>query len=281
MIEALSVDSFDLHGGVNGLALERVGGFGSPTPRREAFPRTFRHGERDDTAYYTGRVLELSGRAHASSVAELHALLDDLKGAVYLNGADRVLRFTRQGLAYAERAIVRVATPLEYELAAERKFLRYAVAFAAADPRFYADVASSGAYAPSSSGEGVSFPLDFPLVFTGAAESTLTVANGGTFPTAPTFVISGPAVNPGIRHETSGAAILTSGLELLAGETLTIDVGARSVQLLDSTERLDLIDAAGTSWFELQPGDNVLRLSGSGFTSGQTELAVSWRDARI
>jgi hypothetical protein len=36
-----------------------------------------------------------------------------------------------------------------------------------------------------------------------------------------------------------------------------------------------------TTWFELAKGDNLIRLRGSGMVTGQTQLTVSWRDARI
>jgi hypothetical protein len=72
-----------------------------------------------------------------------------------------------------------------------------------------------------------------------------------------------------------------SMIGFVAGDTLQIDVRERHVVLNGITERPDLIDAAQTRWFDLEPGQNLIRLRGTGMVGGQTQLEVRHRDGRI
>jgi hypothetical protein len=283
VIDSLFLDALQVHNVATAfsdtLALTKVGGLGAPVPRGDTSSRPRRDGELDRTTFYAGRIVTLEGYAQGATQAAAWAAIDALKGAVAL-GSDHVLKFTRQGLAYAERATVRASSELAYELAGKRKRIKWAVALRAADPRLYADIATSANYSPSTSGSGITFPLTFPLTFLGAAGATMTVTNGGNYKTPPVFTITGPATTPGIRNETTGEELVTTAT-LLAGETLTIDVAARTVLAAGGVLRPDLIDPAASSWFELGAGATVLRLTGSGFAAGQSSLAVAFRDARI
>lgn len=281
MIASAYIDALQIHA-TSALAISRTRGLGSPVPRRESTLRPSRHGERDTTRFYAGRVIELEGLATGATQADAYAAIDALKGALAL-GSEHVLKFTRQGLAYAERAVIREGSALEFELVGKRKTIKWAVALVAADPRLYADTLSSGSYDPTQagSGSGVNFPLTFPLDFgSGSSSGSLQLTNAGNFPTPPVWTITGPAVNPELRNDTTGESIFTTGLSLNAGAQIVIDVAARDV-LVSGTSRPDLIDAASTIWGELAPGVNVVRLVGSGFVAAQTLLECSFRDARI
>lgn len=281
MISSAYLDALQIHATSSYSLRKGSSGFGTPAPRRESSERPRRHGERDRTRYYSGRVFNLRGYAKGTTPALAWAAFDTLKGAIELGDTAHVLKFTRLGLAYAERALVRVASEVkEDEIGAPSKRIGWTAQLVAEDPRLYADALTNASYSPSTAGIGLVFPVTFPLAFLGAAGSTMTATNAGNAPTPPVWTITGPATTPGIRNETTGEEILTTA-QLLAGETLTIDVDARTVKLLGSTLRPDLIDAAASSWFELGAGASIIRLTGSGFVSGQTQLAVSFRDARL
>ncbi len=281
MLTSAYIDDLQIHGGAGyGLTDFQVG---SPAPRAVTDLRPSDHGATDDTRFYGGRALELIGLIQASSTADLWPLADALKAKLVL-GSLHVLKFRRSGLDYDERCLVRVdsevAMPL---LLGSTKLLRYGVSLFAPDPRFYSDTLSTGAYDPTDSGEGgLDFNLDFELVFNGAGGAArLSAVNEGTVPTPPTFTITGPVTNPIIDNDTTGESLYTQDCALSAGDTLEIDMGARTVLLAGTTSRPDLIDVSLTDWFYLAPGTNLLRLRGSGMSAGVTELAVSFRSARI
>lgn len=258
-------------------------GLGSPPPRQELRDRARRHGSVDYTEDYQPRLLELTNAVLKGDPANPGTIwdeLDALKQAFAL-GTEHVVRFRRSGRAFDERVVVKVASELAADLSYETPgVVLWSVALLAADPRIYADVLTAASYSPSAASGGVVFPLTFPLTFVGSSSSVLTVHNGGTFKTPPVLTVTGPATTFSIVNETTGEEIVFQGFALAATDTLVIDVDAREV-ILDGTSRPDLIDASLTTWWELVPGDNQIRLHGSGFADAVTTLAVSYRDARI
>jgi hypothetical protein len=281
MITSAYLDDLQIHGGTD----YGISGFqmGSPAPRAVTDLRPSEHGATDDTRYYGPRTFDVVGRVLAASVGDLWPLVDALKGALVL-GSWHVLRFRREGLSYDERCLVRVDSPVDMPLVlGSTRMLQYGVTLFAADPRLYTDTESAGAYDPTDAGTGgLAFPLDFELDFDVADGSAqLQAVNEGTIGTPPAYVITGPVTNPIIDNDTTGESIYTQECALSAGETLEIDVATRTVTLGGTTERPDLIDVSLTTWGYLAPGTNLLRLRGSDMSVGSTELAVTFRSARI
>lgn len=280
------IGALQVHGGGTGIELTRFRGFGgSPIPRRERFARARRHGSVDRTQFYEGRIFELAGGMYADSDQALWGLLDSLKEEVALaENALALLRWHRQGLSDDEQSEVKVEGELEYEFAAGEPLglLKWALTLFAPDPRIYGATLKAGSYDPTTAGTGfgLAFPLAFALTFPGEGSAThLSVENQGRYPTPPVLTATGPVTNPIFENDTTGEFITTQELALLAGQTLEIDVAARSVILDGMAERPDFIDASATTWWELVKGVNLLRLNGQAMVGGQTQLAVSFRDA--
>lgn len=279
MIENGYIDALQIHE-TDGYGLNRFN-IGSPEPRASTANRPTAHGALDVADYYGPRLFDVGGEVWGDTYAEFWQRVDALKGALQL-GTTHVLKFTREGLGYAERAIVRVASAVDMPLEGSATFVPWGVSLLAADPRIYSDTLSSGNYDPTagSSGAGLVFPLTFPLDFGGSGTSQLSVSNAGNIATPATFTITGPVTNPIVDNDTTGESITTTGLALTASDVLVVDTQARTAKL-GTTNRPDFIDASNTAWFDLEPGINLLRLRGSGMAASQTDLAVSFRDARI
>lgn len=272
---------------VHGAGTIALTGFtiGSPDPRPVVDVRPEDHGTVDGTRWYGPRVYDLAGRIIGSDLADMWASLDDLKGALAL-GSDVTLRFRRSGLAFLERATVRVAGAVDVPLVpalGAAPMIRFAVALEAPDPRIYTDTESTGSYDPTDAGTGgLTFPLTFPLEFDASAGAgTLQVQNEGTIGAPVVLTVTGPVTNPILDNETAGLSIYTRELELAAGETVELDTRTRTLLLNGTTARPDLVDVSLTDWWTLRPGVNQLRLRGSGMSAGSTELAVTYRSARI
>ena len=282
MIESATIDGLEIHGGANGVGLTSFD-LGSPSPRvvTEALP--FRHGSSDATAYYGGRVVLIEGLVRADTLPAMWGLLDDVKQAMSL-GALRPLVFRREGQSESERLLVRPDGPVLAPVTTGMRgpMIRWSAQLFAPDPRMYSDTVSTGAYDPTDTGDGgLLFDLDFELAFGASGAAALTVTNEGTIGTPAVFTITGPVVNPIIDNDTTGQSIHTTGLDLAAGSTVVLDTGARTLRLGGTTLRPDLIDSQLTTWFELAPGTNQLRMRGSGMSATETELAVAYRSARI
>lgn len=280
MITSLYVDDVQLHRTAR-CRVTKLHGLGLPAPRTERVPRGSRHGAIDQTRYYEGRVLDLEGALveYGTDLAGLWAEWDALKRRLQL-GADRVVRFRRQGQLEDEQVTVRVASPLDDDVSVP-KVIRWGVSLFAGDPRIYGAALRSAFYDPAASlsGGGVAMPLTFPLTFTTTTVTQLDLTNLGNFATPPVLTIKGPVVNPVVDNNTTGESLYIT-YSLGSSDTVVVDVAARSVKL-NGASRLDLLNTQSTKWWELQPGTNRVRLRGTGMVLGVTQLTVQHRDARI
>lgn len=290
MLERAWVDALKIHD-VAELAtiahsLRSVRGLGSPPPKRASSSRPRGHGSTSRTRWYQERIIDLVGYTNAGSIGATQTAIDELKGAFAL-GAERIFRFRRSAFAEDDQVAFRVASELNAPGEGYQKTVRWDVSIEAPDPRIYGAALKSGTYDPTAfaMASGADVPLMFPLMFGAAGEMPehLHVTNAGNFETPPVFTITGPATNPIIDNETTDEHIYTKNLALLAGETLVIDVAKKTARLGGpvGTLRLDVIDPAPTTWFELVKGENMLRLRGADFVAAQTSLVASFRDARI
>jgi len=127
-------------------------------------------------------------------------------------------------------------------------------------------------------GGGLSFPMQFPLKFANASTNTV-FTNEGDVECPVLIVVKGPAQDVTITNETTGEHI-TINAALLAGEKLEINTefGNKYAELVKadgSRENvLHYISLDSTFW-QLQPGDNIISLSGN--VDESAELYVYWK----
>jgi hypothetical protein len=211
---------------------------------------------------------------------------DDLKRRLALGHSASglsVLKFRLRERSADEFILAKVSTPLDEEIGINS--IKWAVTLFAQDPRIYTNVARGYTYFPleSIAPGGVAMPLVFPLVFSGPASvGTLDVVNGGTFPTPPFMSLVGPIVNPIIQNlslPSPSGEYLSFVVNLGASDWLYIDSAQKTV-LLNGVPRPDLLDASTSTWWELRPGTNAIRVSGDGITAA-TIYALLFFDARI
>lgn len=256
----------------------------SPEPRVDSTSRPRAHGSTNRTRFYQPRIVQLTGYCSGSSPFATSQALDALKAKLALDGEPVVLKFRRVGGVEDERMLVVPASKLDAPIQGWESIVKWGQTLEAPDPRIYSETLKAGAYDPTGagSGSGVTFPLEFPLEFTGPAGAQLNVENGGTYPTPPLLTITGPAATlVAIDNDSTGESIVFTGAGALAvADQLVVDVAAKTVKL-NGVSGPELIDGRLTTWFELPSGLNLLRLRGTGFVAGQTQLAVTFRDARI
>lgn len=281
VIESAWLDNLQIHKTAN-YGVPRMT-LGSPSPRGVMESRPSAHGVTDSTAFYGPRAIELVGTIRAPDMTGFWPLVDELLGRLAL-GSEHTFRFRRLGESFDLQAVVRVDSDVDLPVGdVPKPFARWGVSLLAPDPRLYTSTVTSGSYDPTDAGDGgLVFPLDFPLVFgVGAGAGALFLENEGNIETPPAIEVTGPVVNPIIDNDTAGLSIHTRNCALAAGDTLVLEPREGTARLNGTTIRPDLIDVSRTTWWSVRPGINVLRLRGSGMTGGQTQLAVSFRSARI
>lgn len=153
-----------------------------------------------------------------------------------------------------------------------------AVEFWATDPRIYSQATTTQTVSQAvPSGAGLTFPITFPLTFGGAVSGgSFTASNAGEFAAPWTATISGPIVNPTLENVTTGQTVAFTG-SVAAGETLVISSLDRSVLLNGTASRYSWL-VIGSSWWQLAPGDNTVRLAG---TSGSGSVSFTFRSAWV
>jgi len=149
----------------------------------------------------------------------------------------------------------------------------------AADPRLYGiyqTIVSVNA-AGRSAGVGLTFPATFDLSFGGAITPGLAeVTNAGNFSAPFTFRIYGPVQDPVVTRSSDGAFLAFTKTLATAADYLEVDTQNRTVKLGGITNNYNTLNADST-WFDLAPGLNELRLTRTG--SGAATLVVYSRNA--
>lgn len=153
-----------------------------------------------------------------------------------------------------------------------------AVEFWATDPRIYSQASTTYTVSQAvPSGTGLTFPITFPLSFGGAVSGgQFTATNAGEFEAPWTATISGPIENPTLENITTGQTISFVGT-VDTGQTLVISSLDRSVLLNGSASRYSWL-TVGSSWWQLAPGANTVRLAG---TSGTGSVSFTYRSAWV
>lgn len=227
-----------------------------------------------------GKTVTLTIDVYADSDAAFNTAVANLQTAfVYPTDVELPLTFTIPGLAGGNSAQInmrprRIALPYASGWKSGRYGQAVVELFASDGAKVSAAETTSTIGLAASSG-GFSFPVTFPLVFSGGGSlGIVTVTNSGNIPSHPRFRIDGPVTNPKIRSETAGRE-LEFGMSVDTGEFLVVDVAARSVLLGGTASRYSTMTAA--EWFDLTPGSNEIRFTGS--SAGSPTLSIYSRSA--
>lgn len=263
-VETLSIDGYAIHH-ANDTFVDDVSGLGAPEPRVVRAPAPRRHGAVDATQLYGPRVLALrgwcgevpsSGNGPAAAVSAYDALKQVLSVET-----SHLLVLRRHGRAVDEQCVVRIASDVDDETLAGGEVIRWGCELVAPDPRLYETTLNT----QQRTGTG-----------------SVVVNNAGNIAT-PAFVQIEGATNLGglfITNETLDQMVqLTSVPALLAGETLDVDTGERTV-MHDGDWSPGLVTPSTSDWWLLTPGSNTITVTGSALQAGTT-IRVRWRNARI
>lgn len=248
-----------------------------PAPRNSGTDRPQDHGQFDAPSYLQARIITLEGTAVAPT-AEAQYLAADIISSVCADPAVLYPLVVTEPGRPARRCMVRLndATKVSAPYGDGTVF-DWNVQLKAPDPRRYADDLTSVPLSlPASSGVGITLPvtLPFPIPTSGSSTGTATVVNAGTLATPPVVTFVGPLIDPRVANITTGRTLgLTITLD--AGQTLIVDMAARTVLLGGTVSRAYTI-TPGSAWWDLPPGSSDLVLTGGG---GAGTATVTFRSA--
>lgn len=124
---------------------------------------------------------------------------------------------------------------------------------------------------------GIASPMTDPITTTLTATGQQFVVNQGDAPSWPRFRIDGPITNPQILNNTTGQKVALS-YTLNPGEWLDVYPERGRILLNGSADRYSALDFANSSWWQVQPGSNDVRLLAASFSS-PAQLTVFFRYA--
>lgn len=263
------------NGGTNGLYLEEISGFDSPSVRSNVEDIPEGDGATAGDFYYGRRAWTMRGRVVGQTANERNLSVSILQQNLRGLRSDFTLKSAPLGLPAMQM------TGRVDQLRVTGGFVKeFQISGISPDPRFYSQQQHIQVATGQASSPGASFPWAFPVDFGGASGATVEVdcPSGGNFETPPLLRISGPISSPLVGNAETGEAIYLDGVTLSSGEYAEIDMGARTVLHSNGTNLYRYLRFPGSVWWQLQPGANTIQLWGGGTTT-QTELSVIWRDA--
>lgn len=151
----------------------------------------------------------------------------------------------------------------------------------ATDPYLYSAPTQTVTIGLPTPASGMSFNLSFPLGFGGAiTPNEATVTNDGDVPCWPVLVIEGPCVNPSLSNlSIAGAPTIQFGIELFAGDLLTVDCDWQTITYTPSGQTVAAVVPnvllSGSTFFSIPPGSSVLSFN-SQDTSTAAGTATVW-----
>lgn len=271
-------------GGQGGYYLSGVSGLDGGALRATVERVPMRDGALIYDAYTSEMQPVLEGRVWATTPERCSDLASQLKNALRdIMRADGTLYFLPSG--YPERRIT-VRAYDKVTLSGTGPTKRFQLSLVSPDDRSYASVINSQDSSVVTSGgeEGLlEFPFHFPFSFgTASAGGEITVTSYGEVETWPIFKIYGALSGPTIYNLTTGEQLGFPGMIIGAGDYIEIDTRYETARLNGSVANnmLQWVDIVNSSFFQLAPGDNALRLAGS-FPDSNAKLNIQWRDAWV
>lgn len=229
------------------------------------------HGGWINPAYYTARLIEITGSLIANDEESATAALSRLSTAIPLSTLDT---FTvDEGFRSLQAAVRQEGDPI---FASSRGKARFSLSLTAPDPRRYGTVLISASTGLPITTGGLSLPITLPVSIGATVSSgVLSVTNDGDFPTAPVFKITGPCPPGATITLVSTGATLRFAEAIPAGRQLVIDTATQTALLDGIAPRT----VTGT-WFSYPPGPNDVAFSASSFDPDAlltSEHRAAWR----
>ena len=269
----------------------------APPTRKSDTPLQGMHGVDDSLTFYGPRTIAVEGELYASSPSARVTMEQSLRKQLALPADQdyatrdgyQLFQFTDED-GIAKQIYAKCIDGPHFKRLKERMEWARSFRFTlfAEDPVIYSQTLSTANGAETVVGtnfsviQGVSPSVPFSLIQT--TVDTLTANNSGIYQTPPLIIISGPTQSPVVMNVTTGKKMDFSGLVLLSGETLEVDVQASTITKVSSGVRTDAsgyLNTLVSKWIYLYTGVNEFTLIDVSPDSIVAQLEIRWRNAWI
>ncbi len=272
---------------------------GFPAVRDVVSNRPDQDGVDDRTQFYGARAISASITVLAGAGARIDDVADNF--APFMQPSLRpVLHVILDRPGQTERVITVRAAGYGYKIAGDNQ-RDVQLQWVAADPYLYSPTATTViAWAGSSAANGRTYPLTFNRTYpAGTGTATVGIIRpAGDLPVQPLLRIYGPITAPRVTFSIFDAAGVQSqayvgfvaGFVLTVNQWVDVDTDAHTAfRQSDPTQPcFSSLNFASTIWPVLPPytgtpgrGETQMTLSGSGSTSGVTQVQAIWQDGYL
>lgn len=282
MINSLTLDSLALVGPTvtDYLVNVPLEGLEAPDMRVHNFDRPGEDGQIVSSALYSGRLLTISGTVKNIGCDQYEAARAALITACAIRRDSnrypvlkRIEFTTDAGLSYfCNGQVNRVKLPVS-------TIADFQINIVVPDPMIFGAAVSSGAITRAAGG-GVIYPVIYPAIYSATTGGSATVSNAGSADAWPIITLKGSLSNPALYHAQTNTLFILNYV-LSSTDTVVIDMQNKTVVLNDAVSLRNAVDrSAGSDWFALVPGSNVITFS-TGSTSDEGTLKVDFFNAYI
>jgi hypothetical protein len=221
-------------------------------------------------------VLQGFIRADSLDPVVVSAAESKLKRATRALRADGILRWTPPNDSSPRQLRFRVQ---DGPRITGRRPKAWQVTLVSTDPYALSSTEQSVVITPGqAAGElGIPDPMPDPLTSPLNVTAQQSVVNAGDAPTWPHFRITGPITNPTLTNNSTGQSISLSYV-LNVGEFLDVYPQTGRILAQGTTDRYSALNFALSSWWQLAPGANDVRLQAAAFSAG-AQATVFYRSA--
>lgn len=250
--------------------------------------RLGRHFVKTEFSFYGRRDLVFKGQiaVFTGSESDIEEMMADMKKVLALpalpnanNNGFVVVKWTdERGLAWQTNA--KVTQDVEIKAVFGVPFVKeYTISLMCEDGIIYSQNTLSSSVDTAYYGGNLILPTILPATIESVWWNEMIANNAGNFTSPPVFRIYGEAVNPKITHVEDDIFIFLDGYTVPTGRYVEIDVAEGTIELDDGTDLSGYLSTDST-WIQLNPGNNTLRLEHDGdILNGM--LACDWHNTEI
>lgn len=258
-----------------------IEGLEQPEIRLPSFNRPNVNGAVVPNQLYGGRIISLAGKVFADETSIYETLRKTLENAIAIkrDEENNLLPITMKFTTMDDIALQvdvytrKFSMPLKYMRHADFK-----LDLLAPDIYIFGQESKSAIIYPFDGG-GMPIAMPIPMAMNANASASSVLVNSGNVDANPTIIVNGAITDPTIVNETNGQT-MNFDYTLTSGQFIEINVVDRTVLYYSAlgASPVNIRDAVTGDFITLAPGNNVIKLTLSGFITTGT-LQFNWRDS--
>jgi hypothetical protein len=264
LLSYYDIDGLVIHqpGVVTKYWLNQHDGLDMPEIRATSYDNPGEHGATLPNSLYGGRLITLGGVVRgddpASYLAARRALAYAARIRYDSTGLVTTGRHTFTALDGAQYFVDAAVIPPYKAISPSTNNSPFQFHFLVQDPAIYGVTLQSTGLITRQTGGGATFPLTFPITFSGGNPGTGIITNSGNLETWPIIYLRGQMTNPRIYNIEGQKPFQLNYTTTSNSDVITINMRRKTIMLNGTTSLLRYRDQTDRNWFSLGIGLSTL-----------------------